>query len=205
MKGKILSVIITLSLMVGVGSATSVSAAPIADQTQTEGQYAIKMSTLSKKSLTKSERRALYRKFVSKKQYYSDIETEIDGYIIFDLNGDGVEELMIRGYVCADYLYTCINGKVKYMGEMIHPAFGSGSFCRANGVAVIDECYYRTMDYYVFNGKSLKLVAEESFGKFYIKGKEVSYKKYDKYVKRITNNGKKMKQLDDLKWKALSN
>lgn len=110
----------------------------------------------------------------------------LDEYAFVDVNNDGVVEMIMRENLITDYLYAYVNGKVKFVGQMDHSANASGTYCNKKGI--IYESAYRQSAYYYFNGKALKLRAEENNGSYYVNGKETTWEKFDAAVGELRKN-----------------
>lgn len=168
--------------------------------------------TQSATSRSKSAIKA-YKKILSSEKEAKKVATYFDRlkFDVIDINKDGIKEIVVTdddGYHAEIYAY--VNGKVKEVGS---------SFASGNGDKYYPDrhIYYTQLfhsgeylhQYYKFDGKKMKLVAEQNgydvyveqidkiktVTEYLIKGKPVSRRKYKAYVKKILNGakGKKFK------------
>ena len=156
-----------------------------------------------KESSESVKAKAAFQKYIDKKSYLSDGEewVTLDEYAFVDVNNDGVVEMIMRQNLVTDYLYAYVNGKVKFVGQMDHSANASGTYCNKKGI--IYESAYRQSSYYYFNGKTLKLRAEENNGSYYVNGKETTWEKFDAAVGELRKNAS-FHKIDDLSWTSLA-
>lgn len=157
----------------------------------------------TKTSRRSAKAKAAFQKYIDKKAYLSDGEdwVTLSEYAFVDLNNDGVTEMLMRETYITDYLYAYVDGKVKFLGQMEHSAYSSGSYYAEKGI--IYEYMYQSGRYYWFTGKKLRKKAEYNYGTYYVNGKETTADRYTATIGELTKNITSI-SLDSLDWISLN-
>lgn len=113
-------------------------------------------------------------------------------FVVKDLSGDKVPELLIKHTYCSPcqyYLYTYRNGQVKKLKSLSYFVNGEPwKFYSKKHVIMATEGDSWDADtiYYKITNKKAKIVAREKNGNYYINGELVSYSEYTSYVESVT-------------------
>ena len=130
---------------------------------------------------------AAYAKFLADKSEWGD-RVESPSFGLIDVNKDGIKELVVddSAFRCTN-LYGYCSGKVKMLGNSL--VWGINFYPQKKIFCCVDfEDGIIDMSYCKYNGKKATEIAgysafEEKIYK--IKGKKVTKKKYDKYIKSL--------------------
>lgn len=165
---------------------------------QTDTSAFAKQSSKSVNKKAHKEYMAYMKKMLSKPHTDGSYLEEIC-YRYVDVNGDGIDELIVDGdfccNACGETFLFYLDGKVKAC-EQISVFDGYEKYYKKNGIV---QTHYAAMgyhiySYYKFDGKELKLVAskteESNKTTYHVKNKKVSKDTFKKYIKKITNNSK---------------
>lgn len=140
-----------------------------------------------------------------------------DSIAFYDIDGNGVDELLTKGGYLGLVIYTYENGEILYIA---HEKYGSSiKIYPKESVFILEsghmDHYYQT--YHRLHGKKCKIIAEKKWQIHYLnrtgtktrttyaykkKGKKVSKTKFQNYVKSL-KTGKCIKR-KDLDWQKVS-
>ena len=170
---------------------------------------------IAKKQLNEKAHKAFMKQVKSDKEKYGSISGEKLKYLFVDLNGDKIDELITYPGYGTQIVYAYKGGKVNEIIGFDHSEINY--YFKKTGVIYVTGATMRTIwgRYYNFDNGIFECIADykvygdqnffdEStstyyyYDTYYIKGKEVSYVKYQEYVKSL-EKGEKI-DFSEVRW-----